>query len=368
MHRLRLLSKTLAALACLVCAGSPLPTSACGWDNETYHAEATQLPCVADVLLGFTTPHTPEYYEARVAAMDEALAVLPVWLEGLDNKGIALLHLGRLEEAEAVMRRRFELAPEAYAGHANLGTIYTFMGRLDEAEDHIRAAMEIEPDAHFGREQLHLDFVLHLKRVAADPSQRGANFMGLKLSKQQRLSGSPAKYSAAGYTQRELDGLIAMLTVYGAHDHPDLLYALGDLLALRGMTRLAWTAYHRARRSGHPNTGELYQLEKALSGALESAWRRTHPGKRGGEGDYGPLAGVYVSKTNRAKTLREKYQKWERAQVKAGLQVWTEEGLTTIYDEMNRRRKRCKVAPVHREKPVSSSTSPESADAASAKG
>ncbi len=373
MPRPRRPANTLTALAglclCLVCVGAPLPASACGWDNETYHAEGERLPCVTDVLLGFTTSHTREYYEARLAAMDEALAVVPVWLEGLDNKGVALLHLGRLEQAEAVMRQRFELAPEAYAGHANLGTVYTFMGRLDEAEEHIRAAMKIEPDAHFGREQLHLDFVLHLKRVAADPRQKGANFMGLELSQQQRLSGSPAKYKAAGYTQREFDGLIAMLTVYGAHDHPDLLYALGDLLALQGMKRLAWTAYHRARLAGHPNTRELYLLEKALSSALEAEWRREHPDvERGGEGDYGPLGGVYRSKTNRSRRFREKYQRWERAQVKDGLQVWTESGLTTIYNEMNERRPRCKVAPIQRGEPAASKSSPKSAAAAPAKG
>lgn len=338
----------------LVCsillAGSlvaPGTASACGWDNETYYAEGDKLPCVTDALLGFVAEHTPEYYEARIAAMDEALAVVPSWLEGLDNKGIALLHLGRLDEAEVVMKRRHELTPEAYAGHANLGTLYTFMGRLDEAEKHIRAAMAIEPDAHFGREKVHLDFVVHLRAVAGDESLAGRNFMGLELSQSERLEPKRGALEAAGVGPRDLDALVAMLTIYGARDNPDILYAMGDILVLRGMTRLAWTAYRRARAEGHPNVRELVLLEKALSGQLEAEWERENPEKVDSEEGYGPLGGgVYRRRRSMSAEFRQEYQAWEREQLAQGLAVWTREGLERIYAEIDERRPRCKTVPV----------------------
>jgi tetratricopeptide (TPR) repeat protein len=163
--------RRLAAIGSVV-AALLLPRSdaaACGWDWETYHAEAKSLPCVHDALLGFWPKHVDEYHQARIEAADHALRWLPNWTEGLDAKGLSLLHLGRLEQAEAVMKQRHAIAPDAYPSHANLGTLYTFSGEFARALEHIDASMAIEPEAHFGRETYHRALVVFLERVAADP-------------------------------------------------------------------------------------------------------------------------------------------------------------------------------------------------------
>lgn len=335
----------LAAAAAATVVMAPQPNAdACGWDYETYHAEAKKLPCVTDTLLGYTTPHTREYHQARVAAMDLALEVAPTWLDGLDTKGLSLMYLGELEQAEATLQRRHQLAPDAYAGHANLGTLYTFMGRFDEAQKHIEAAMKIEPDAHFGREGVHLALVKHLAAKAKDPAQGEKNFLGLELTQRDRTKGSPAKLEAAGFSDRDIDALVAMLTVYGAADHPDILFALGDLLALKGMKRLAWTAYRRARSAKHPATRTLYLAMKALDAALEKEWRAENPRAR--EGSYGSLGMTYGNRAKKGDRFRDKYQAWEREQLDAGLEVWTEAGITQLYRGIDEMRPRCKVAPV----------------------
>jgi hypothetical protein len=119
-------------LVFLVVAGvAAAPTRrapACGWDTESYHAEATSLPCVYNVVLDDYPRHAVAYYETRIAAADAALAWAPYYSAALDDKAIALFERGRLEPSRAVMLRRAEADPDGYATHANLGTLVTFTG------------------------------------------------------------------------------------------------------------------------------------------------------------------------------------------------------------------------------------------------
>lgn len=330
---------------------NPAVTRACGWDYETYHAEAKAMPCVFDALLGYWPKHTDEYHRTRVEAFDLALAWMPDWTGGLDAKGISLLKLGELEDANAVMTRRLAVTPDAYPAHANLGTLHTFTGSFDDALEHIDRAMAIEPQAHFGREQYHRALVVYLLKVKADPKvAERETFVGVKPTTSQRLRGSQAVYKRMGLSDDAIDALVAMLTVYGADALAEVYFALGELLALRGHKRLAYSAYRRAKELGHPRASTAKRVMSRLDAALRSEHYEgsAHKGyramPRGYPQDiYRGIGRKYGNERNGAKQLQREYAAWERDQLDAGLEIWTAAGLDAIYAHMHVMRRRCKA-------------------------
>lgn len=333
-HRLLAVGLTIAAVL--------LPAAdarACGWDWETYHAEAKSLPCVHDALLGYWPKHTEAYHETRIAAADYGLRWVPGWTEGLDAKGISLLHLRRFEQAEAIMRQRHAIAPDAYPSHANLGTLYTFTGKFDAALEHIDVAMAREGNAHFGREKYHRALVVFLQRVGADPgvAQR-ENFLGVQLSEQQRLHGSTAVFASLGLDEQAFDALVSMLTVYGADGLAEIYLTLGELLAARGHPRLAYSAYRRARELDHPRSDELRRWVRQIDEQLEAQRRAQSTGDRFA---YRGIGHKYKATVRKAEVFQAEWAQWEREQLGDGLAVWTQAGLDQIYARMHEQRRRC---------------------------
>ena len=347
------------ALALAAAAASWGPASrvasACGWDWETYHAEAKSLPCVYDALLGYWPKHTAEYHQARIDAADRALRWVPGWTQGLDAKGISLMKLGRMEEAEAVMTTRLEIDDSAYPAHANLGTLHTITGDYDTALTHIDRAMAIEPEAHFGREKYHRSLVVFLQRVKADPAVATTdNFLGISMTKSQRIRGSKGTFTGLGLDDDAFDALVSMLTVYGADEVAEVYLALGELLAARGHRRLAYTAYRRARALGHPRNKELRRWTRALDQAIEKGYRGSDgsgasvetsmPASVRARLRHDPYRGIghrFASRRRNAKGFQTRWANWEREAVADGLAIWTQAGLDTIYARMHDERPRC---------------------------
>lgn len=340
---------------------------ACGWDNETYYAEAKSLPCVLTVLVGSFPEHTPEYYEARIQAADEALKWAPGWLEALDMKGIALMKLGRLEEAKAVFLQRAEIDPEGYPTHANLGTLYTFTGDFEQALFHTDKAMEIEPEAHFGREKYHRALIVYLQEVAKDPTvAEKRNFLDIPISDKQRYQGSKKKFEEAGLSEDVFDALVSMIAVYGAKDVPDIYLAFGDVLALRGHLRLAWTAYQGAVERKHPRKKEILGWQAKLRELIKKDYFKGGSGqirqaRIGGidiqEDTYRGIEFPYGNERAAAKKLQKEYAKWEKQEIAKGLPVWSDAGLKVIYEKQAKLSSRCTSPGVIREEPASAPAS-----------
>lgn len=333
----------------VLAVASPKPAEACGWDYETYHAEAKSLPCVFDALLGYWPKHTDAYHEKRIEAFDQALAWMPDWTEGLDAKGISLLKLGDLEQAEVVMSRRLSVAPDAYPSHANLGTLYTFTGAFDKALVHIDRALALEPEAHFGREGYHRALVVFLQRIEADPDiAKQETFVGVAPTARQREQGSKRLYEKLGLKDDAIDALVAMLTVYGADELAEVYFALGELLAVRGHKRLAYTAYRRAKELGHPRRGTAKRAMDRLDGALQAQYydgAPRPPRRDTGRPSfrYKGIGRKYASERGSAKVFQREYAAWETAKLADGLPVWTAAGLDEIYAHMHAERRRCKA-------------------------
>lgn len=338
--------RTLCAVLIAICGWlGPRPAYACGWDWETFAAEAARLPCVSDLVIGAFATHTPEYYETTVQATDLALAWAPYYAEALDAKGMALVHLGRHADAEPVLRARALAAPDAYASHANLGTLFTFNGQYGPAIEHVDKALALEPKAHFGREKYHRALLVFIQNKPANPT---TDFLGLSLSDEQRYHGSVQAFERAGLNVDVFDALASMIAVYGAESFADLYYALGDVLALRGEIKLAWAAYRRATELKHPSTPEIERYMGELVRIVDSAARKRArqrdqerelnlPGARRG------LDAYYRAASAQAAGRRSDYHQWERIQLKRGLRPWVNEHIERSYRRMDQLKERCKT-------------------------
>jgi tetratricopeptide (TPR) repeat protein len=344
---------TALALATLSFADA---AHACGWSWETYAAEAKSLPCVYDALVGGFPKHGEAYHRAVIEAVGYATSWAPAFTAGLDAKGLSLMHLGRLAEAREVMLARLAVAPNAYPSHANLGTLYTFTGEYEKALEHIDRAMVIEPKAHFGREKYHRKLVEYLRDVKADPNVRLTRaFLGVSPTPVDRTQGNKDRYATAGFHDDAIDALVSMVTVYGAEGLADLYFTLGELLALRGYPKLAWTAYRRASDLKHPREKDLSYFRGLVLSTIQSP-ARERPRRIAGPdgmlvfddrpgGHYG-LPAYYAGQRVEGDRLRKDFLSWENRQIKQGLPVWTEAGIASIYKRMNQVRTRCPVPSV----------------------
>jgi tetratricopeptide (TPR) repeat protein len=320
--------------------------SACGWDWETFAAEASRLPCVSDVIVGAFGTHTEEYYEATIEATEIALAWAPNYAEALDAQGLALVHLGRYEEAKPVLLRRAAVAPDAYPSHANLGTLYTFTGDYELALGAIDEALKLEPQAHFGREKYHRKLVEFLRDGHTRSVDSERDFLGLELTDRQRFDGTVRSFEEAGLKPEVFDAVAAMIAVYGAENLPDLYVALGDVLALRGEVKLAWAAYRRAQDLGHPAKERLARYTARLWSVIGARiTRHVDPDREafGGPGGYRSLAAFYAATRGQAADRRRTYHEWERAQLRRGLRPWVLADVERTYRRMDLLRERCKT-------------------------
>lgn len=343
---------TAVALATLCLADS---ASACGWSWETYAAEAKSLPCVHDALVGYFPKHGEAYHRAVIDAVGFATSWAPAFTAGLDAKGLSLMHLGRLEESRVVMLARLAAAPSAYPSHANLGTLYTFTGEYEKALEHIDRAMALEPKAHFGREKYHRKLVEYLRNVKADANVRlTRNFLGVSPTPVDRTQGNKDRYEKAGFHDDAIDALVSMITVYGAENLADIYLTLGELLALRGYPKLAWTAYKRASELKHPREKDLAYFRTLVLSTIKSPARqqRRSPGPGGmdlihdGPGGHYGLPAYYAGQRYEGDRLRKSFVTWQDRQIKKGLAVWTQAGIDRIYARMNEVRTRCPVPSV----------------------
>jgi len=93
------------------------------------------------------------------ASFRRALELAPGNAEFLRGMGTLAGHLGRLEEAVALLRRGVVLDPLSVHAHRSLGRMCFFASRLEEAEAAIRKALELNPQAglcHWMLGQIHL--------------------------------------------------------------------------------------------------------------------------------------------------------------------------------------------------------------------
>jgi Tfp pilus assembly protein PilF len=84
------------------------------------------------------------------------------------HRGDLMLHIGRLGEAEAYLRRSVDQQPRSSAAHASLGLLQMQQKRYSEAADALKAALEIDPGNYLAH--YYSAILMRLKGVQDAPS------------------------------------------------------------------------------------------------------------------------------------------------------------------------------------------------------
>jgi tetratricopeptide (TPR) repeat protein len=87
--------------------------------------------------------------KAALADFDKAIEMSPKWARPHANRGVALVHLGRLAEAEPSLVRAREMSDNDFVVHQGFGLLRMQQDRLDEALASLSRAIELDPDNSF---------------------------------------------------------------------------------------------------------------------------------------------------------------------------------------------------------------------------
>ena len=104
-------------------------------------------------------------YDRALAKFDEALKINSALLGGERysqahiGKGLALLALGRTQEAEKSFRRAIELAPKFARAHVDLGITLEKLGKWGESLQSFQEAMRLAPDEPFTHSNLAIAYL-----------------------------------------------------------------------------------------------------------------------------------------------------------------------------------------------------------------
>lgn len=235
---------------CGLLAGLLLPTAAvaCMWDYDTIRMERTRFPGTLELITGKFLRHSPEFYSWRIRDRLQRLEADPENVALLDDLAVAYDKTGQHEKAIETALRTESLRPGRYETAANLGTFYIHSGRLEEGISWIDRALKINPEAHFGREKYQKSLVEYVLRQRRDDPKRIplADVTVLLETYRESPSARVAKISdtfddslrrdgirlAPDETAAAVKGILGMM-LFGKHDSPILLEALGTLLAQR---------------------------------------------------------------------------------------------------------------------------------------
>ena len=89
-----------------------------------------------------------------LAAAEEGLRLRPNNFDCLNECGLALLDLGRADEARAVIRSALVSAPESAALHSNLAFVLLGNGQNAAAEEEALEALRLDPNLHVAEQNL----------------------------------------------------------------------------------------------------------------------------------------------------------------------------------------------------------------------
>ncbi len=200
---------------------------------------------------------------ARAIELSEKAIMLdPKNANALDNKGVALFHLGRVAEAEVLFRGATDLEPGNLLYWNNLAAVIRDQGRVEEAEQ-ILFSRVLDRDPGFGLGHLNLG-ILYLQAQRPD------------------LAEAHLVKAAQTLPPRELESQERLL---GQARESRRWLKLGDAFLNRGDSKAAVAAFRRSHELGAPEPDFAVGLGAALveSGhwqearvLLESAIRR-HP-------------------------------------------------------------------------------------------
>lgn len=241
----------------------------CLWDSDTLAEEALRQKDVGAIVQGRITKHSAFFYEAKVRYTQPLVDSGKAAAERYDDLAVALDHLGRFDDAIAVMVEKEKRFPGLYTTLANHGTFEAHRGQFARALELLEAAIALNPRAHFGREHVQVKAIRYLQALETDPSLEGKKeLLGLPLDAHALLFGDMGKppkkgeqtrLEREGYGVDTLLGLAGIIRFGHGEQSRHIWLSLGVACALHGDRHLAIRAFVRAHELGHPAALEAAQ-------------------------------------------------------------------------------------------------------------
>jgi Flp pilus assembly protein TadD len=165
--RLRAVGPLAAALMLAACAA---PSTRSPTQTET--VDATGFTITEEVRLGSDVRAKydeavrlldQERYPEGIALLEQVTVDAPNVTAPFINLGIAQSRAGRVEDAEASLKRALALSPRHPLAFNELGMLYRKTGRFAEARASYERALELHPDFHYARLNLAILCDIYLK-------------------------------------------------------------------------------------------------------------------------------------------------------------------------------------------------------------
>ncbi|MDA1054005.1 MAG: tetratricopeptide repeat protein [Planctomycetota bacterium] len=216
---------------------------------------------------------------------------------------VALIYLGRYDEAIRILQEVEREHPGEYIVAANLGTAYELTGDLEEALLWIKRGVERNADSHQGSEWLHVEILQAKLQLAKDPhwlktnTVLGVDFGNGPVPSQPRadlvdsMGRSHDLEDVAGALEYQL---VERLKFVPPQDPivADLLFDLGNVVALMKIVEQAIPIYEFAREYGMQNPT---LLDRRISQLQELAASNPRSGQREGALTVGVIVGAGAS-------------------------------------------------------------------------
>lgn len=187
----------------------------------------------------------------------------------VDENGVAvaLIHLGRTDEALKILEKLEKESPGSYYVAANLGTAYELIGDNERAYKWITEGMKRNPDSHFGTEWLHLKILKAKQEIKKDATWLETNSVlgidwesiGSDLSKVQVLGSDRIVHTAETVT-KAIEYQLHERTEFVKPTDPtvaSLLYDLSHLVRHSRSAEHGELVLSAAHTYGYPKTSTL---------------------------------------------------------------------------------------------------------------
>lgn len=221
------------------------------------------MPDAVQAATGRFERNPPQYYQMRIDREAPEVKRNPKNLELYDDIAVAYarlghndlaidwierkhLQMGDLSKAHSVGGKLDGFSEAAYRYYANAGTFWVHrwaqnggkaseISQVARARDLIKRAIEVNPDAHFGREIVQLrvmEWLIDLKTHKRDQPTTLGEFLESS-ARSDAGSGPDSNMRFRGSLDKDIKGLIGLISLGAGWESPDMFEALDQCIANR---------------------------------------------------------------------------------------------------------------------------------------
>jgi len=236
---------TIARIAAIISL-FPALIFACLWDSDTIRDEIQARPNLFELVTGHLPHHGTAYYEARADRLEPKSDRSR---EETNDLAVALIRLGRFDEAHALLQTQLAKEPNRYITLSNLGVLHKKQGDYARAADYIHQALAIKPEGHMGLGDWYEKALAWRAQRETETSPPRENFLGDNYDKQKpSIEGS---LPLTGERKEQFEKLQNLLR--NDQGFADGFLVMGDFLVTSGDLHLGMICYYRSLQLNHPN-------------------------------------------------------------------------------------------------------------------